>query len=197
MMQGSLARKLRVLRAERGLSLTDAAERAGVTRDTVSNLERGKRHAYTPTLSKIAKGYGVPVEELLEEPVPLAEAPREAGQLGEPRPQVWAREIGARLHGMSDEEWIHHVRALESVEELVAEWRTLGQEAGILRDALRLDKWQRPEDRERRIELSRSLRELRAHRYGDLAVEAQLREAGELAQRLWETIREEAAERIK
>src|SRR5918993_2425307 len=69
MMQGSLAEKLRVLRARVGLSLTEAATRAGVTRDTLSDLEHGKRHPYMPTLSKIAKGYGVPVEELLEEPV--------------------------------------------------------------------------------------------------------------------------------
>ncbi len=78
MMQRSLSERLRVLRARRGLSLTEAAERAGVTRDTISDLERGKRRAYMPTLTKIARGYKVPVEELLEEPVPLAEAP-EAG----------------------------------------------------------------------------------------------------------------------
>ncbi len=71
--QENLPRHLRVLRAQRGLSLTDAAERIGITRDTLSELERGKRHPYMPTLAKIAEGYGVPVEELLEEPaVPLA-----------------------------------------------------------------------------------------------------------------------------
>jgi transcriptional regulator with XRE-family HTH domain len=82
MMQGSLAEKLRVLRARMGLSLTEAAARAGVTRDTLSDLEHGKRHPYMPTLSKIAAGYGVPVEELLEEPVLAgkAEAPIGAGQ---------------------------------------------------------------------------------------------------------------------
>jgi transcriptional regulator with XRE-family HTH domain len=68
MMQCSLAEKLRVLRARMGLSLTEAAGRAGVTRDTLSDLEHGKRHPYMPTLSKIAAGYGVPVEDLLEEP---------------------------------------------------------------------------------------------------------------------------------
>jgi hypothetical protein len=43
-------------------------------------LERGERHPHTPTLHKIAKGYGVPVEDLLVEPVLVgkAEAP-EAG----------------------------------------------------------------------------------------------------------------------
>src|SRR5215218_802186 len=79
MMQGSLAMRLRVLRAERGLSLTEAAERAGIQRQTLALLERGERRPHDPTRAKIAKGYGVPVEELLEEPVPLAEAPREAG----------------------------------------------------------------------------------------------------------------------
>jgi transcriptional regulator with XRE-family HTH domain len=42
-------------------------------------LERGERHPHDPTLAKIAKGYGVPVDELLEEPVPLAEV-SETGQ---------------------------------------------------------------------------------------------------------------------
>jgi transcriptional regulator with XRE-family HTH domain len=73
MTQGSLAEKLRVLRARRGLTLAEAAKRAGITPDTLSELERDKRHAYTPTLAKIAKGYGVPVEELLGEAVPLAQ----------------------------------------------------------------------------------------------------------------------------
>ena len=80
-----LARKLRVLRAERGWTLNQAAERAGVQPETISDAEHGKRRPYTPTLTKIAKGYGVPVEELLGEPVPLGEAPREAGRLEKER----------------------------------------------------------------------------------------------------------------
>jgi transcriptional regulator with XRE-family HTH domain len=93
MMQRSLSERLRVLRARRGLSLTEAAERAGVTRDTISDLERGKRRAYMPTLTKIAKGYRVPVEELLEEPVPLGEAP-EAGSSETRVPEESARTEG-------------------------------------------------------------------------------------------------------
>jgi transcriptional regulator with XRE-family HTH domain len=83
MMQGSLAERLRVLRARQGLSLTEASKRAGITRDTLSDLERSKRQAYMPTLAKIADGYGVPVEDLLEEPALAGkdEAPQEAGQL--------------------------------------------------------------------------------------------------------------------
>ena len=79
MVQGSLAHKLRVLRAERGLTLREAASLTGVAKETISDIERGLRHPHDPTLAKIAKGYGVPVGDLLEEPVPLAEASEEAG----------------------------------------------------------------------------------------------------------------------
>jgi transcriptional regulator with XRE-family HTH domain len=77
MMQESLARKLRVLRAERGITLQEAEELTGVTRETLGALEHGQRGAYTNTLQKIADGYGTTVGELLEErpPVPLADAP--------------------------------------------------------------------------------------------------------------------------
>ena len=92
MMRRSLAMRLRVLRAERGLSLTEAAERAGIQRQTLALLERGERHPHDPTLAKIAKGYGVPVEDLLDEPVPLGEAPKASGQADGtkgPDPAVW------------------------------------------------------------------------------------------------------------
>jgi transcriptional regulator with XRE-family HTH domain len=79
-MQGSLAERLRVLRAQRGLTLVEAAKKAGIGRDTLSDLERGRRHPVMPTLARIAEGYDVPVEELLEEPVPLDDAPQETGR---------------------------------------------------------------------------------------------------------------------
>jgi len=90
MKQESLARKLQLLRAERGLTLVQASALTGVTRGTLSELESGKRVAYMPTLSKIAEGYGVDVRELLlEEPVPLDKAP----QVGQP--ETLAGDIGA------------------------------------------------------------------------------------------------------
>jgi transcriptional regulator with XRE-family HTH domain len=70
MMQGWLATRLRVLRAEGGLTISQAAERAGVTRETLRDLELGRRTAHEPTLAKIARAYGVPVADLIEEPVP-------------------------------------------------------------------------------------------------------------------------------
>src|SRR5215212_937986 len=69
LVQSTLARKLRVLRAERGLTLREAEQLTSVDKDTLSKIERGLRHPYDVTLSKLARGYGVPVEDLLEEPV--------------------------------------------------------------------------------------------------------------------------------
>jgi transcriptional regulator with XRE-family HTH domain len=130
MMQGSLAEKLRVLRAQRGLTLVQASQKTGVDRGTLSSLERGVHAPYTPTLSKIAKGYGVPVEELLEEAAPLASAPSaspsldvgesEAGQryggadlLDNPRVREWLRARGATWVAMTEGELREHVRRLD------------------------------------------------------------------------------------
>ena len=80
-MQGSLATKLRVLRAERGLTLRQAAERVRVRPATLSDIEHGHSQPHDVTLAKIAKAYGVPLADLLEEPVPLDDAPQETGSL--------------------------------------------------------------------------------------------------------------------
>jgi transcriptional regulator with XRE-family HTH domain len=87
MMQSSLARKLRVLRAERGLTQRAASAQIGVTKETLSDLERGLRHPHDVTLSRIARGYGVPVDELLEEPAPLA-GKAKAPDTGQPQPST-------------------------------------------------------------------------------------------------------------
>jgi len=57
------------LRAERGLTLREAASRAGVAKETISDIERGLRHPHDVTLSKLARGYEVSVVDLLEEAV--------------------------------------------------------------------------------------------------------------------------------
>lgn len=77
-MPESLGHRLRVMRAERGLSLREAARRAGVVKETISDIERGHTHPYDVTLAKLARAYDVPVEELLEEPLPLDESSRGA-----------------------------------------------------------------------------------------------------------------------
>jgi transcriptional regulator with XRE-family HTH domain len=83
-MQGTLARKLRVLRAKKGLTLRQAASGLGVTPGTLSELERGVRHPHDVTLSKISKGYGVSFEELLVEEGELAAPLGETPQAGRP-----------------------------------------------------------------------------------------------------------------
>jgi len=74
----SLDMKLRVLRAEQQLSLREASEKTGVDKVSLSKYERGLGYPQDRTLAKIAKGYGVPVEDLLEEEPttgPLGETP--------------------------------------------------------------------------------------------------------------------------
>ncbi len=69
--------KLRALRASRGWTVEQAAEKIGLTQDNLSRIERGLRHPRATTLQRIADGYGVRVEELMaleDTPVPLGGA---------------------------------------------------------------------------------------------------------------------------
>lgn len=66
MTPGPIAVKLRGLREQRGLSQKQAAELASITPKTLIDLESGKRPPYMPTVTKLARGYGVRVEELVE-----------------------------------------------------------------------------------------------------------------------------------
>jgi transcriptional regulator with XRE-family HTH domain len=106
MMQKSLATRLRLLRAQRGLTVKDAARQLGVDRHTLRRIELGTQEAQYPTLAKIAEGYGVPVEELLvseaEEPEvalagssPKAEAP-DTGPSALAPWAAYARRVAAR-----------------------------------------------------------------------------------------------------
>jgi transcriptional regulator with XRE-family HTH domain len=63
----ALARRLRILRAARGISLREAEKLTDVTRETLGALEHGQRGAHTGTLQKIATGYGVSVSDLMRE----------------------------------------------------------------------------------------------------------------------------------
>jgi transcriptional regulator with XRE-family HTH domain len=77
--QGSLARRLRVLRAERGFTLREAAQEIGIRPATLSQMEQGHTHPRDITLSRVAKAYGVPVVSLIDEAedvqAPKASAP--------------------------------------------------------------------------------------------------------------------------
>jgi transcriptional regulator with XRE-family HTH domain len=67
MMPGPIALKLRSLREERDLTQKEAAELANISHWTLCRLESDERPLYMPTVTKIARAYGVSIEELVEE----------------------------------------------------------------------------------------------------------------------------------
>lgn len=181
MTHGSLPARLRVLRARQGLTLIEAAGKIGIGRDTLSDLERGLRRPVMPTLKKIAEGYDVPVEELVEE-----------DQSEELTSQEWSRRQGARLHGMSAEEWDDHVRAHDTVEDVAETWKEIHDESRMLHAMMSAYKWQRPQDRGGRQALARGLRDLRMHRYGDLHTAALMLHAQALVDEIFAEMEREA-----
>lgn len=57
---------LRVLRAERGWSQGDLAERLGVSRQTVNAIEQEKYDPSLPLAFRIARLFGRPIEEIFQ-----------------------------------------------------------------------------------------------------------------------------------
>jgi transcriptional regulator with XRE-family HTH domain len=148
LMQDTLAKKLRVLRAERGWTLREAAERTGVDKGTLSMLERGIRHPHDITLARLARGYGVPAVELLEEPALAGKA--EAPETGPPLPPDYDQRLehAQRLRddGLSDEmamalsgasvrssEWWKDLSETVGAETQAAVAKTLAEENARLR----------------------------------------------------------------
>jgi transcriptional regulator with XRE-family HTH domain len=60
------ARKLRALRRKRVLTLRELSEKAGVSKDTISRIER-EGTAYPATIRKLAKALDVDASELVSE----------------------------------------------------------------------------------------------------------------------------------
>lgn len=54
------------LRSQRGLSQADLAELLGVSRQTINALERGKYDPSLPLAFRIAKQFGLAIEEIFE-----------------------------------------------------------------------------------------------------------------------------------
>lgn len=59
---------LRRLMAEQGLSLGEVAQRTGLDERTVRALQRGASRPRAKTLHRLARGLGVPVDELFVDP---------------------------------------------------------------------------------------------------------------------------------
>ena len=66
--------RLRELRAERGWSQSDLAERLEVSRQSVNAIETGRYDASLPLAFKIADLFGMPIEAIFSNPASDADA---------------------------------------------------------------------------------------------------------------------------
>ncbi|HUF33254.1 MAG TPA: helix-turn-helix transcriptional regulator [Acidimicrobiales bacterium] len=66
--------RLRVLRAEHEWSQTDLADLLGVSRQTISSLEKGRYDPSLPLAFKISRLFGQPIEEIFHDEHDHAEA---------------------------------------------------------------------------------------------------------------------------
>jgi transcriptional regulator with XRE-family HTH domain len=71
--------RIRALRAQRGISLSELARRAGVGKATLSGLETGARNPTAETLYAIAGQLGVPLAMLLSTPGKPLDVPEVQG----------------------------------------------------------------------------------------------------------------------
>jgi putative transcriptional regulator len=62
-----MTNRLRALRAERGWSQADLAERLEVSRQSVNAIETGKYDPSLPLAFKLARVFGTGIEEMFEE----------------------------------------------------------------------------------------------------------------------------------
>lgn len=59
--------RLRVLRAERKWSQAEVGERIGVSRNSVNAIENGRHDPSLPLAFRIAKQFGLPVDQVFED----------------------------------------------------------------------------------------------------------------------------------
>ena len=77
--------RLRRVREQRGLTLTVAAEHAGMSKSTLSRLENGQRRPSLELLLPLAQVYRVPIDDLVGAP-----------QVGDPRIRIKPRRVNGR-----------------------------------------------------------------------------------------------------
>ncbi|MBI3895197.1 MAG: helix-turn-helix transcriptional regulator [Acidobacteria bacterium] len=59
-------RRLRALRRKHGWTQLELAERLGIDRSYISDMERGKKNVCLPTLEILAKGFGLTISRVLK-----------------------------------------------------------------------------------------------------------------------------------
>ncbi len=77
--------RLRRVREQRGMTLTDAAQRTGISKSTLSRLENGQRKPSLELLLPLAQAYRVPLDDLVGAP-----------EVGDPRIRLKARRVNGR-----------------------------------------------------------------------------------------------------
>jgi transcriptional regulator with XRE-family HTH domain len=77
--------RLRRVREQRGLTLTEAAQRTGMSKSTLSRLETGQRRPSLELLLPLAQAYRVPLDDLVGAP-----------EVGDPRIRLKPRKVKGR-----------------------------------------------------------------------------------------------------
>ena len=77
--------RLRRVREQRGLTLTDAAQATGISKSTLSRLETGQRRPSLELLLPLAQTYRVPLDDLVGAP-----------EVGDPRIRLRPRRVNGR-----------------------------------------------------------------------------------------------------
>lgn len=74
----ALGRAVQAIRAERGISQVELAERTGFMQSWISNVEHGRRNVSWSNVGRLAEGLGISVSELAARAEALANEPPEA-----------------------------------------------------------------------------------------------------------------------
>jgi len=82
---GLVGPRLRRVREQRGLTLTEVADRTGISKSTLSRLENGQRRPALELLLPLALAYRVPIDDLVGAP-----------EVGDPRIRPKPRRINGR-----------------------------------------------------------------------------------------------------
>ena len=120
--------RIRVMRAERGMTLRDLEEASGVSKDAISEIERGRRQPRISTIMQLAKGLGVDPTELLKEVAHKAERPEQPVETGDVGPFT-------AVYQRDGEWWIGFVEELPGAN---AQGETLEEARESLREAVEL-----------------------------------------------------------
>lgn len=66
-------KKLKELRKERNWSQMELSRRSGVSQSFINYLEAGEKQPTLTTLNKLAKAFGVPISDLIDDDAPKKE----------------------------------------------------------------------------------------------------------------------------